>query len=266
MTLHLGMLIILALAGFGAGFVDAIAGGGGLLTVPALLATGMPPLLALGTNKAQSSVGTSIATWRYSRAGLIDWRGLAPGIALTVVGAACGTWLVQIIKISTLKLIIPLLMLGAIIYFIVSPRMTDEDAHQRLSLTAYAPIAGLIGFYDGFFGPGTGSFLAASLVALVGLGLSRATGHTKALNLTSNIVSCLLFVAAGRVLWLAAAVMGIANIGGAWIGSHFVLRHGAQIIRPLLVLVSIGLTVKILLDPTNPLRTLLCAHGGFACP
>ena len=147
MTPDLGFLIILALAGFGAGFVDSIAGGGGLLTVPALLATGMPPLLALGTNKAQSSVGTAIATWRYSRAGLINWRGLAPSIMFTVLGAALGTWLVQIITIATLKLIIPLLMLGAIIYFIVSPRMTDDDAHQRLSLAAYAPIAGAIGFY-----------------------------------------------------------------------------------------------------------------------
>lgn len=266
MTPDLGFLIILALAGFGAGFVDSIAGGGGLLTVPALLSTGMPPLLALGTNKAQSSVGTAIATWRYSRAGLINWRGLAPSILLTILGAALGTWLVQTITIATLKLIIPLLMLGAIVYFIVSPRMTDDDAHQRLSLTAYAPIAGTIGFYDGFFGPGTGSFLAASLVALVGLGLSRATGHTKALNLTSNIVSCLLFIFAGRVLWTVALVMGLSNIAGSWIGSHFVLRHGAAIIRPLLVLVSIGLTIKILLDPANPLRAYVCAGWHIACP
>jgi uncharacterized membrane protein YfcA len=265
MTPDIGFLLILALAGFGAGLVDSIAGVGGLLTVPALLSTGMPPLLALGTNKAQSSVGTAIATWRYSRAGLIDWRGLMPAILLTVLGAALGTWLVQIIQIATLKLLIPVLMLAAIIYFIFSPRMTDEDAHQRISLRAYAPIAGAIGFYDGFFGPGTGSFLAASLVELVGLGLSRATGHTKALNLTSNVVSCVLFILAGRVLWTVALVMGLSNIAGAWIGSHFVLRHGAAIIRPLLVLVSIGLTIKILLDPANPLRASLCAAWQSIC-
>jgi uncharacterized membrane protein YfcA len=250
-------MAILAAAGFGAGFVDSIAGGGGLLTVPALFAAGIPPIFALGTNKLQSSVGTAIATWRYHRAGLINWAALVPAMVLTVLGAALGAWLVQSIQVTTVKLIVPFLMIGAIVYFLVSPRMTDADSQQRLSLTAYAPIAGTIGFYDGFFGPGTGSFLAASLVALVGLGLSRATGHTKALNLTSNVVAGVLFIAAAKVLWGVALVMGLANIAGAWIGSHFALRHGAPLIRPLLVLVSIGLTVKILLDPANPLARLL---------
>ena len=167
MTTTMGVLAILGGAGFGPGFVDAIAGGGGLLTVPALLAAGVPPLMTLGTNKAQSSVGTALATWRYSRAGLIAWRPLVPAIAATAVGAALGTLAVQIIQISTLKLIIPVLMLAAIVYFLASPRMTDEDAHQRISLKAYAGVAGCMGFYDGFFGPGTGSIIAATLVGLV---------------------------------------------------------------------------------------------------
>jgi hypothetical protein len=256
-TLDSGLLAILAAAGFGAGFVDSIAGGGGLLTVPALFAAGIPPIFALGTNKLQSSVGTAMATWRYHRAGLIDWPGLVPALVLTVLGAALGAWLVQSIQVTTVKLIVPFLMIGAIVYFLFSPRMTDVDSHRRLTLAAYAPIAGGIGFYDGFFGPGTGSFLAASLVALVGLGLSRATGHTKALNLTSNVVAAVLFIAAGKVLWGVALVMGLANIAGAWIGSHFALRHGANLIRPVLVLVSVGLTVKILLDPANPLMQAL---------
>ncbi len=254
-------MLVLAAAGFGAGVVDSIAGGGGLLTVPALLASGMPPIAALGTNKAQSSLGTSIATWRYHRAGLISWRPLVPALVMTALGAALGAWLVQVIKIATLKLIIPVLMLATIAYFLLSPRMTDEDAHQRISMAAYAGVASFIGFYDGFFGPGTGSFFAASLVALAGMGLSRATGHTKALNLTSNLVSCVLFICAGQVIWMVALVMGVANICGAWIGSHFAVRHGARLIRPLLVLVSIGLTVRILLDPANPLRAWIGHHG-----
>ena len=257
MTTTMGVLAILGGAGFGAGFVDAIAGGGGLLTVPALLAAGVPPLMTLGTNKAQSSVGTAIATWRYSRAGLIVWRPLVPAIAATAVGAALGTWTVQIIHIATLKLIIPVLMLASIVYFLASPRMTDDDAHQRISLKAYSWVAACMGFYDGFFGPGTGSIIAATLVGLVGMGLSRATGHTKVLNLTSNIVSVVLFIAGGRVIWVVALVMGTANIAGAWVGSHFVLRHGAALIRPLLVTVSVLLTIKILADPTGPLRVLL---------
>jgi len=251
------MLAILAAAGFGAGFVDSIAGGGGLLTVPALLASGMPPILALGTNKAQSSVGTAMATWRYHRAGLIVWRPLVPALLTTALGAALGAALVQIIKVATLKLIIPVLMLAAILYFIISPRMTDEDSHQRLSMGAYALVASVIGFYDGFFGPGTGSFFAASLVALAGMGLSRATGHTKALNVTSNLVSVLLFLRTGQILWAVALVMGVSNIAGAWIGSHLALKHGARLIRPLLVLVSVGLTLRMLLDPANPLRALV---------
>jgi len=254
-------MLVLAAAGFGAGVVDSIAGGGGLLTVPALLASGMPPIATLGTNKAQSSLGTSIATWRYHRAGLVSWRPLVPALVLTALGAALGAWLVQVIKIATLKLIIPVLMLAAIAYFLLSPRMTDEDAHQRISMAAYAGVASLIGFYDGFFGPGTGSFFAASLVVLAGMGLSRATGHTKALNLTSNIVSCMLFIHAGQIIWMVALVMGAANICGAWIGSHFAVRHGARLIRPLLVLVSLGMTVRLLLDPANPLRAWMTYHG-----
>ncbi len=248
---------MLGAAGFGAGLVDAIAGGGGLVTVPALFAAGIPPMLALGTNKLQSSVGTAMATWRYQRAGLIDWRGLVPALVLTVVGAALGALLVQSMPVATVKLVVPFLMIGAIGYFLFSPRMSDADSRARLSLLGYAPIAGAIGFYDGFFGPGTGSFLAVSLVGLVGLGLRRATGHTKPLNLTSNVVAGVSFIAAGQVLWGVAAVMGLANIAGAWIGSHFVLRHGARLIRPLLVVVSLGLVVKILVEPGGVLGRLV---------
>ena len=248
--------LALAVVGFCAGLVDSIAGGGGLLSVPALMASGLPPVMVLGTNKIQSSLGTCIATWRYNRAGLINWRVLRSSLAMTAVGSALGTWLVQSIEVATLKLAIPLLMLGAIAYFIFSPRMTDTDARQRISHNLYALIAGIIGFYDGFFGPGTGSFFAASLVALVGMGLSRATAHTKALNLTSNIVSAAILIHAGNVAWFIAILMGVSNIAGAWVGTHFALRHGARIIRPLLILISVGLTIKVLLDPANPLRSV----------
>lgn len=252
-----GVMAFLAAAGLAAGLVDSIAGGGGLITVPVLFAAGLPPILALGTNKLQSSVGTAMATWRYQRAGLIDWGPLIPALVLTASGAALGSWLVQAIGMTTLKLIVPFLMMAAIAYFLLSPRMTDADSKARMTLAAYAPIAGIIGFYDGFFGPGTGSFLTASLVGLVGLGLSRATAHTKAINLTSNLVAAGIFVSAGKVVWGVALIMGLANIAGAWIGSHFALRHGARLIRPLLVLVSLGLTVRIILDAASPLKRLL---------
>lgn len=248
------MTALLAAAGFGAGFVDAIAGGGGLLTVPALLAAGLPPILMLGTNKAQSTIGTSIAVWRYHKGGLIEWRLIWRSILGSAIGAALGATLVQHIHASTLRAIIPVLMIGTIIYFLVSPRMTDADAHARLSAKSFAPIGGLMGFYDGFFGPGTGSITAACLVELVGMGLKRATGNTKALNLTSNIVALILFAAAGQMLWLVALIMGLANCVGAWLGSHLALKHGAAVIRPLLILVSLALTVHVALDPAGPVR------------
>lgn len=257
MILSVGVLLVLGIAGFAAGLVDSIAGGGGLLSIPVLFAVGIPPILALGTNKLQGGLGTAMATWRFHRAGLIDWRALFPALVLIGVGAVLGAWLVQSLPTATVKLVVPFLMIGAIGYFLLSPRMTDADSPARLSLTAYAPIAGAIGVYDGFFGPGTGSFLAASLVALAGVGLSRATGQTKALNLISNVAAGALFIAAGKILWAVALIMGLTNIAGAWIGSHFALRHGARLIRPLLVLVSIGLTVKIVLDPANPLARWL---------
>lgn len=257
MQLSYAFIALLALAGFGAGFVDSIAGGGGLITVPTLFATGMPPIMALATNKVQSSVGTALASWRFWRTGLIDVRHLLPAIAATAVGSFCGVLLVQHIHLATLKLVIPLLMLAAIIYFIFSPKMSDADSHARLSMAAYASVALCIGFYDGFFGPGTGSFFAASLVALTGMGLLRATGHTKLLNLTSNSVAVLLFVQAGAVIWPIAMIMGLANIAGAWCGSHLALKQGARIIRPLLILVSLALTVRTLLDPANPMHSLL---------
>ena len=251
--MQVGHLAMLAGAGLSAGFVDAIAGGGGLITVPALFAAGIPPFLALGTNKFQSGVGTAMACVRYQRAGLIDWAALIPGLIFIASGAVIGVVLLHWIGAATLKVIVPFLMVAAIGYFLFSPRMTDAGSRARLTLRGYAPIAAAIGCYDGFFGPGTGSFLTASLVALAGLGLSRATGHTKALNLTSNVAGGVIFIAAGQIVWSAALLMGAANIAGAWIGSHFALRHGARVIRPLLVGVSILLTLRILLDPANPL-------------
>ena len=228
------------------GFIDAIAGGGGLIMMPALLFTGMPPLQALGTNKLQSMFGTMIAMTNYGRAGLIEWRRNLPTVAVVFVGAALGCWIVQQVETRMLQLISPLLLMGVALYVLVSPRMTDEDAHHRVTSTGYAPIGGTIGFYDGFFGPGTGTFFTTSLVALRGYGLTKATALTKLFNWTSNIASVLLFAWGGHVIWLLGLCMAGGAMLGGWLGSHTAMKFGARLIRPLLVAGSLAMTARLL--------------------
>ena len=165
------------------GFIDAIAGGGGLIMMPALLFAGVLPLQALATNKLQSVFGTFVAMRNYARAGLVDWRGNRLTIALVFAGASAGCIAVQLIETHLLDLIIPVLLVASALYILLSPRMTDEDAHQRLSAKGYAPVGAAVGCYDGFFGPGTGTFFTTSLVSLRGYGLTRATAMTKAVQL-----------------------------------------------------------------------------------
>lgn len=214
--------------------------------MPALLFAGLPPLQALGTNKLQSVFGTGTALRNYWRSGLVEWRPNRPSVVLVFVGAALGCITVQLIETELLSLIIPLLLVAAAIYVLLSPRMTDEDAHRRVSSEGYAPIGGAIGFYDGFFGPGTGTFFTTSLVALRGYGLTKATALTKLLNFTSNVASVLIFSLGGQLLWLLGLSMAAGAMLGGWLGSHTAIRFGARLIRPLLVVVSIGMTARLL--------------------
>ena len=228
------------------GFIDAIAGGGGLIMMPALLFAGVPPLHALGTNKLQSMFGTGMALRNYWRSGLVEWRPNRLSVLIVFVGAVGGVLLVQSIDTRLLTLIIPVLLVASAIYVLLSPRMSDDDAHHRVSSTGYAPIGGAIGFYDGFFGPGAGTFYTTSLVALRGYGLTKATGLTKLFNVTSNIASVLMFALGGHLLWLLGLCMAAGAMAGAWLGSHTALRFGARLIRPLLVVISLALTARLL--------------------
>ena len=228
------------------GFIDAIAGGGGLIMMPALLFTGIPPLQALATNKLQSMFGTMMAMINYGRSGLIEWRRNLPSVFLVFAGAAAGCLVVQTIEARWLNLIIPVLLMAVALYVLLSPRMTDEDAHHRVTSTGYAPIGGAIGFYDGFFGPGTGTFFTTSLVALRGYGLTKATALTKLLNWTSNIASVALFAWGGHMLWLLGLCMAAGAMLGGWLGSHTAMKFGARLIRPLLVAISLAMTGRLL--------------------
>ena len=230
-----------------AGFVDAIAGGGGLLTVPALLAAGLAPTAALATNKVQSSFGAGSAAWNYARRGAVRPRDLAPAIGTTFVGAAAGTVLVQQVDASLLEVLLPFLVLAIAVYFLVRPDAGAVPRRARVGAGAYAGSAApAIGFYDGFFGPGTGSFFALSFVALRGHDLTRATAHTKVLNLTSNLAALVFFALGGAPVWAVGLAMAAGQFAGARVGSNLVLARGSRLVRPLLVVVSVAISIRLL--------------------
>jgi len=246
----LSLDIILALSAIAilAGFIDAIAGGGGLITVPALLWVGVPPLNTLATNKLQGCFGSGIASYRFWRKGHINLRELFWPIALTFIGAALGTSTVQHIHNDWLNQAIPFLLVGVAMYFALSPSVKDLDSHQRISIGAFGLTGGfIIGYYDGFFGPGTGSFFFAAIVFLLGWGAKRAAGATKLLNFTSNIASLIFFAAGGQVLWALGLSMSTGQIIGSWLGSHLAITHGAKLIKPLVVIISIIISIKLIM-------------------
>jgi uncharacterized membrane protein YfcA len=240
------VLFLLALA---AGLVDAMAGGGGLITVPALLWSGLDPVSALATNKAQAVFGSFTATANFVYRGTVDLRRARLSVLCTFIGAGSGALLVQYLGGELLSRLIPLLLMAFALYFLFSPRVSDVDSHNRIGEPAFALLVGTgIGFYDGFFGPGTGTFFAMAFVALLGYNLRRATAHAKLLNFTSNLAALLLFIAGGHVVWRIGLVMGVGQLIGAWVGSHLVLRHGTRLIRPVLVLASMAVSLKLLLQ------------------
>ncbi|NMA98943.1 MAG: TSUP family transporter [Phyllobacteriaceae bacterium] len=245
-------LILLALMGVGmfAGFVDAIAGGGGMITVPALLAAGLPPVAALGTNKMQSVVGTFMAVLTYWRRGFVDLRSLIPPIAATFAGSLLGAMTVSSVDTSLLSIAVPVALIGIALYFLFAPKLSDADSTARLAFGPFVPVMGFaIGFYDGIFGPGTGSFFTIGFVLLFGLGLTRATGATKALNFTSNLAALAIFIPQGHVVWPVAIAMAVGQLAGGYIGARTGIRYGAKLIRPLVVVVSIALAIKLLFWP-----------------
>ena len=241
------LLVLVAVAGV-AGMIDAIAGGGGLLALPALLWAGLPPVQALATNKLQGTFGTLTSSAHFLRKGEIRLERLRIPILMTFIGSVSGTLAVQRIGSDLLEEVVPSLLIAFALYFLLSPRIGDQDAHHRISHGMFGLLIGFgVGFYDGFFGPGTGSFFAAAFVMLLGYNLRRATAATKVLNFTSNIASLLFFALAGQVIWQVGLPMGLAQMAGAWLGSHLVIRHGTRLIRPLLVLVSLAISLKLLL-------------------
>ena len=249
--MELGFDVIAMLFGVAtvAGFIDAIAGGGGLLTIPALLSTGLPPAIALGTNKLQACGGSFSASLYFVRKKAVDLKQVALLILLTFIGAALGTIVVQNIDVNALKIGLPFLIFAIGIYFLFSPNIGDQDRKQRISYPLFGFIAGMgLGFYDGVFGPAVGSFYTLAFVLLLGFNLPKAVAHAKVLNFTSNLASLLFFILGGAVLWKIGFIMLIGQFIGATLGARMVVTKGKKLIRPMLVTISFIMVAKMLYE------------------
>jgi uncharacterized membrane protein YfcA len=238
---------LLFATGLIAGFVDSIAGGGGLITLPVLLNLGIDPRLALGTNKLQAAFGSGSATVHYARAGAVNVAECRRACLFAFLGAATGSLLVQQLNPDLLKRLIPILLIIVAVYIWLRPQLGEKDIHPRMTRRRFDILFGFgLGFYDGFLGPGTGTFLTMAFVLWLGYNLTKATAATKVLNFATNIASLLAFLIFGKIWFIAGLVMGIGQLLGAQAGSKMVIRHGTKFIRPIFLSVVILITLKMI--------------------
>jgi uncharacterized membrane protein YfcA len=238
---------LLFAAAFAAGLVDAIAGGGGIIALPVLLTLGLPVPVALGTNKFQGSFGSVTAAWHYTTRGLVDLRACRWGILATLAGALLGASAVRLIDAQILGRLIPWLLAVIVAIMIFRPRMGTEAHAPRMGTGAFALLFGLVlGFYDGFFGPGAGTLWTIACVILLGHDFARATGYTKVMNATSNLAALALFATAGAVHVAAGLVMAAGQVTGARLGARLVVSRGARFVRPIFLSMAL-LTIARLL-------------------
>ncbi|HEV2209685.1 MAG TPA: TSUP family transporter [Verrucomicrobiae bacterium] len=242
-------LPILFLTGLFAGFVDSIAGGGGLITLPVLLNLGLGPKEALGTNKLQATFGSGSAAAHYAHGKAVPLRDCVRGFLFCLAGGALGTLTVQQLDPSFLRRVIPWLLVAVAVYVILKPRLGAEDLHPLMGRVWFDLLFGLlIGFYDGFFGPGTGTFWTMAYMLALGFNMTRATGYTKVMNFASNLSSLIFFLIGGRVVFIAGLVMGVGQLLGARVGSRLVMAKGTGFIRPIFLTVVLALTAKLIYE------------------
>jgi uncharacterized membrane protein YfcA len=246
------MLVILAIVAFAAGFIDAVAGGGGMLTVPALLSLGLPPHIALGTNKLAATFASSTAAFTYYRKRLFKPECWRRAFVATLVGATLGTLVVDMISTEWLEKVLPLVILAAALYTVFHRPPQGENSKVNVGCPKFNRkqyLQGLsLGFYDGVAGPGTGAFWTVSSMALYRLNILLASGLSKAMNFTSNFTSLITFAVLGHINWVLGLTMGVCLMAGAYIGAHSAIRFGAKFIRPIFVTVVSILAIKLAYD------------------
>lgn len=238
---------LLFATGLVAGTVDAIAGGGGLIMLPVLLGLGLPPPLVFGTNKLGAAFGTGAAAWSYARRGAVDVRECGPGIVAAVAGAFGGAYLVRRLDSEFLAAFIPWLLAVIVVYMVFRPELGEASRQRWMNPLPFYTLFGLVlGFYDGFFGPGVGSFWTIAFVTVLGLDFLRAAAHARVMNFASNAAALTLFALSGTVLLLPGLVLGAGQLIGGRLGAYLALTRGARFVRPIF-LVMAGLTVLKLL-------------------
>jgi len=237
----LGFLFVIGIL---AGFLDTLAGGGGLLSIPALMISGMPPLLALGTNKLQASVGIGAATLLLFRKKKFGWNEVKVSVLFAFIGSLIGAIIVQFINTEILSFVIPIVLGFIALYFIISPGVRNNDKKSTSKRGYQNIVVSIIGCYDGMFGPGAGSFYVLTGVALKQFELIRSAIQAKPLNLASNVASMVVFISFGQVFWLIGLLMMAGQVIGASIGAHYLVKANPKVIRVLIVSMSCAMLIR----------------------
>jgi uncharacterized protein len=243
-------IALLTLTAFVAGVVDAVAGGGGLIAVPALLAAGLPAHLAVATNKGQSSFGSAAALFRFHRAGMVDGARARIAFPAGFVGSLGGAALLLLVSPAALRPIVIVLLVGAAVFTATrhGPPRVEARISARYAPAAVAVIGLVLGAYDGFFGPGTGTFLIVAFASVLGDGLARASAEAKVVNFASNVAALLIFASNGVVVWSVALPMAAAQLAGGTLGAHLAIRRGDVFVRRIVVLVVLAIVAKLARD------------------
>ena len=241
-----GVLLILALVAFTAGFIDAIAGGGGLLTIPALLTAGLPPHLVLGTNKLCATFGSATASYTFYRRKLFSPREWRNALLATALGACAGALIAHWLPAAWLNQMLPAVVFGCGLYLLFG-KTPENHGPQDVPIARRRqwPQGLGLGFYDGVAGPGTGAFWTVSTMLLYPLDLLRASGVARSMNFVSNAMALAVFIATGQVAWLLGISMGLALMAGAFFGARTAIRGGSRFIRPVFILVVLALTARL---------------------
>lgn len=242
---HIALFLILA--AFCAGFIDSIAGGGALISFPALLLAGASPVEALATNKLQGTFGAGTAMLTYARAGQVRPQEQLGMAGISAAAGAAGALVAHLIPAEVLRIMMPVVLIGVAGFFAFRPGLSDDSCAARIPLPVFAiTVVPAIAAYDGFFGPGTGSFFMMSFVLLAGYGVLKATAHTKMLNFASNIGSLVVFIPSDAMWWAVGLAMAAAQVAGASLGARLAIRIGAGLIKPLLVITSSAMAARLL--------------------
>ena len=225
---------------FLAGMVDAIGGGGGLISLPAYLIAGVPAHAAIATNKLSSCCGTSLATWRFIRAGLVNFRLAVPAVIAAIIGSSIG---------ANLSLMVPEKIMIAV-FLVLNKKLFNDSGTDKITLDKRTYLtasisAFIIGMYDGFYGPGTGTFLIIAFTVFAKLSIKTANAQAKVINLTTNITSLCIFLFNGQVLFLLGIIAAICNMAGGYIGAGLIMTNGAKIVKPSILFVLVLLAIKL---------------------